>query len=288
MNLNNLLLKHTEQELASLGAKGRLLLREQASKNKDLESLLDIATYRFAHGASGLYISLLPEMFFLYGRSRRVEQLQELLREYNFALFGLPDSCLNRAKAMLSIGLSYPNLDKRALDFLEELWCDSEAFEWMDIIMYDCESLPRKLNRFDKNLLNNRTVDFSEELIIAIWECFEYNKDEENEDEPYYYDRKTNQIGKKDWTYLGKGEFVIENDKHYNEVNQFITDKFGESLAIEIAQELIFGTDSVEEFRNSTLFTVTPQDVYDACRDSDKAKQIAEWFSKDFLNRCNQ
>ena len=288
MSMKRFLVKHTEQELDSLGVEGRLSLREQASKDKDLESLLDIATYRFVYGAAGMYISLLPEMFFLYGRAKRVEQLKGLLHKYSFAVFGLPETCLSRAEDMLYIGLDYPNLDKIALDYLEELWCDSEAFEWMDIIMYDSERLPRKLNRFDKTLLNNRCTDFSEELIIAIWKCFEYNKEEENEDEPYYYDRKTNKIGKKDWTLIGKGEFVIENDKHYHEVNQYITDTFGEHFAREIANELIFGTNSIEEFQNSNLLTVTPQDVYNACCDSEKGKLIAEWFCKDFLTRCNK
>jgi len=288
MNKDKYLIKLSTAYLESLSVEELLALRQQVSQQGDLDALCDIATFRFINGSITVVADILPEMCFLYGKSHRLQALQGLLKEYNFTLALAPQSCIETAKTMLYIGLDYPNLDEDALSYLEALWCDSGSYEWMDIIMYDVDKLPRKLRRFEKSLLGLKQEEFSEQLIIAIWECFERNKKSENEDEPFFFDRKTNKIGKKPWWRLGKNEFVIENDKQYNEVNKYISDTFGREMAYKVAKNLMFSAASVEEFQNSPYHTVSPQNVYDACDDKGAATKIAEWFCLEFLRRCNQ
>jgi len=288
MNTDKYLVKLSTAYLESLSLEELLALRLRSSQERDLNALCDIATFRFIKGGLAVISKILPEMCFLYGKSHRVQALQSLFKEYNFVLSLAPQGCIEIAKSMLYIGLDYPILDEEALSYLESLWCDSGSYEWMDIIMYDVEKLPRKLRRFEKSLLEIKQKEFSKQLIVAIWECFESNKESENEDEPYYYDKKTNKIGKKSWWRLGKDEFVIENDKHYNEVNKYISETFGSEMAYKVAKALMFSADSVEEFQNSSYHTVSPQDVYDACDDKAAAAKMAEWFCLDFLRRCNQ
>ena len=169
MDIQKYMLKHSELELKNLGVQGRFDLRKNASDNEDLDTLQDVATYRFVNGSVAIYIDLLPELAYLYGKAKRVNDLKALFNDYSWAMFGVPQSCIEKTNNMFAIGYTFPYLNENQLDYLEDLWCDSSSFEWMDIIMYDSYMLPRKLNRFDKSQLEIVHTEFSDEFLYEIY-----------------------------------------------------------------------------------------------------------------------
>lgn len=291
MNIQKYLLKHSELELRNLGVHGRFDLRQEASDNRDLDTLMDVATYRFANGAMAIYIELLPELAFLYGRAKRMNDLKTLFNEFSFALFGLPQSCVKMTNNMFGIGYNYPNLNDAQLNYLEKLWCDSNSFEWMDIVMYDSEQLPRKLNRFDKSILERVNTDFSDEFLYKIYELFDEDKGEY--DVPCY-DRKTNKIIRKDFVDIGRGEFIIDYEGTYDRVNKHLTEEYGEECANFFANILMNKSifDDIEEFKTSDFVVIHPGSIIEKAplyfKDSKEIENLKKWFAEDFLRECNQ
>ena len=281
--------KHKEDDFSSLDYKSLQTLRENASEDGDLILLLDIATYRFLHGCDAEYIYLLPEMFYLYGKANKLDELRELLDEYGWTLMTLPPSCVQKAQNMLLIGTEFPYLSEAELTYLEELWCDSNSFEWMDVIMYDSYLLPRVLNRFDKSLLNQVHTDFSDAFLLQVYDCFDVNEGEPSR--LYCYDKKTNTIIEKEFELLGEDEYVIHNSKRYNEMNDYLTHQYGDECADFFAQNLMFLTEDVEEFKKSTFCSVSPMRVIEVAEQYFKNKEdvlnLKKWFAYDFLYRCN-
>lgn len=289
MSINRFLSVYTEEEIKAMGVQGYFDLRSKASKEEDLDTLLDIAFYRFYHGSDATNIDLLPELFYLCGKAQKVQQLQELLNEYGWALMTLPQDCIQRAKIMLALGLKFPNYNDMELNFLESIWCESNSYEMMDIIMYDEYLLPRSLKKFDKESLNKIHTDFSDEFLLKIYELFEVNEEEQNN--PYCYDRKINDIRQIKWDKLGRGEYPIENSKSYNEMHNHLLETYGEECAHYFAEKLCFQMMSVEEFKESTFCSVNPWQVIrvaeDYFEDESKIIDLKKWFASDYLYTCN-
>ena len=314
MDNRNFFLKYSEQYINTLSIADMFALREKASKNGDILTLLDIATYRYLHGSTGIYMNLLPELFYLYGKTCRISELKILIEKYNmaFSLFGLPDSCMQKAKKMLEIGCVFPYLNEEELQYLEATWCDSNSFEWMDIIMYDSYRLPRQLKRFDKSKLNQVHDNFSDDFLIQVYECFESN--EGNPNFLLCYDKKSNNIIVKKYDFLGKDEYVIENQKEYKDVNDYLTGKYGKKCADYFAKKLtmitmgselnlisLFGgnksqmvkeeqitDDKIEETKNICFSPMTIIEIAESYfDDKHEIVNLKKWFANDFLYRCN-
>lgn len=291
MNIQKYLKKHSEVELKDIGVQGRFDLRQNASDNEDLDTLLDVATYRFANGSVAIYIDLLPELAFLYGKAKRLNDLKALFNEYSFALFGVPQSCIEKANNMFAIGYTYPYLNESQLSYLEDLWCDSSSFEWMDIIMYDSYLLPRKLNRFDKSQLEIVHTEFSDEFLYEIYNLFDEEKEEY--DLPCY-DRKTNSIIRKDYAEIGRGEYVIDYSGTYDIVNKHLTEEYGLECANFFANLFMkqFYYDDVEKFKACNFVIVPPSLLVEKAhlffKDGKDIENLKKWFALDFLRKCNQ
>jgi hypothetical protein len=291
MNIQKYLIKHSEVELKDLGVNGRFELRKNASENEDLDTLLDVATYRFANGSVAIYIDLLPELAFLYGKAKRLIELKALFKEFTFALIGVPQSCIEKTNNMFTIGYTFPYLNESQLNYLEKLWCDSCSFEWMDIIMYDSYLLPRKLNRFDKSQLEIVNTEFSDDFLYEIYNLFDEEKDEFHLP---CYDRKTNSIIRKDYADVGRGEFIIDYSEKYNKVNKHLTEEYGMECADFFANLFMkdFSFDDIEEFKLCNYVIVPPSLFIEKAhlyfKDSKDIENLKKWFALDFLQKCNQ
>lgn len=291
MNIQKYLIKHSELELKDLGVQGRFDLRQNASNNEDLDTLLDVATYRFATGSVAIYIDLLPELAFLYGKAKRLNDLKDLFKDFTFALIGVPQSCIEKTNNMFTIGYAYPYLNEGQLNYLEELWCDSSSFEWMDIIMYDSYLLPRKLNKFDKSQLENVHTEFSDEFLNEIYNLFDEEKEEYNLP---CYDRKSNSIIRKDYADVGRGEYVIDYSGTYDKVNKHLTEEYGEECANYFANIFMkqFYYDDIEKFKACNFVIVPPSLFIEKAhlffKESKDIENLKKWFALVFLRKCNQ
>lgn len=291
MDIQKYMLKHSELELKNLGVQGRFDLRKNASDNEDLDTLQDVATYRFVNGSVAICIDLLPELAYLYGKAKRVNDLKALFNDYSWALFVVPQSCIEKTNNMFAIGYTFPYLNENQLDYLEELWCDSSSFEWMDIIMYDSYLLPRKLNRFDKSQLEIVHTEFSDEFLYEIYNLFDEDKDEY--DLPCY-DRKSNSIIRKDYEDIGRGEYVIDYSGTYAQVSKHLTEEYGEECANYFAKLFMgqFYFEDIEKFKACNYVIVPPSLFIDKARlyfkGGNDIENLKKWFAKDFLQKCNE
>lgn len=190
---------------------------------------------------------------------------------------------------MFLIGTMFPYLSETELTYLEKLWCDSNSFKWMYIVMYDSYLLPRELRRFDKSLLNQVHTNFSDAFLMQVYDCFDVN--EGNPSRYYCYDKKTNTIIKKEYELLGEDEYMIDNSKQYNEMNDYLTQQYGDECADFFARKLMFCTEDVEEFKKSTICSVSPISVIEVAEQYFQNKEdiidLKKWFAYDFLYRCN-
>lgn len=287
MEIDKYLHKHTEQEIHDLGVKGYYALRQTASEECDFDTLLDIAVYRFWHGSS---VDVLEELFYLFGKTGYILGFHNFMKECSWAMFRIPQEVINRAQKLLPIGIKYPNLSDEELDFLEQLWCGSSSFEWMDIVMCDSDLLPRRLNRFDKSLLERYYNQWDDAFLLKVYDYFERN---ENLDDNYFcYDRKVNNIIRRNYEDVGHGEYVIDNSKDYKQLDDYLLQTYGEEVAEFFAQELLqMVGDNIEKFRRSTSISVRPEQIVSVAEDyfidPEEIRNIKLWLAKDFLVRCN-
>lgn len=286
MELDSFLHKHTEKEFRSFGVDGYFSLRKQASKERDFETLLDIALYRFLYGSSA---NVIEELFYLYGKTGYILGFNKFMNEYSWALLSVPYDCMKRAKRLFLIGVKFPTLSEEELSFLESLWCSSSSFEWMDVIMSDSELLPRTLKRFDKSQLKRFYHDWSEDFLLKVYRCFDKN---ENINHNFFcYDRKTNSIIRKDYEELGAGEFIISDSKVYKEINEYLEKTYGIEVADYFARELMYFEEDIEKFKCSTICSVRPEKVVSVAEkyfdDSEEVRSIKLWYARDYLEKCN-
>ena len=194
---------------------------------------------------------------------------------------------------MLEIGYKYPYLDDSELDYLESLWCDSNSFEWMDIIMYDSYKLPRLLKKFDESLIKKVNTDFSDDLLYKIYDLFEEDKNDNNLP---FYDRKTNAIIRKAYKKKERGEYVIDYTATYDVVNNHIMEQYGKDCADYFATQLMkkysyFNINDIEKFKSCTYLLIPPSEFIKVAslyfKDENEINNLKKWFARDYLQKCN-
>lgn len=109
-------------------------LKDKYSKDGDLESLLELAKYRFGRGSIAMHKSIFPELSFLYGVMHRVDELQSFLKENWLPLTMLPENHKKFAMNMAEFGFKYPQIEASDSEYIDKMLKDPEFQETMDAI----------------------------------------------------------------------------------------------------------------------------------------------------------
>lgn len=280
-----------ESQLAKMDVEERFRFRRLCADNRDIESLLVIAKYRFIKGSTGTNESNLPEMCYYYGRLHRVEELGEFLKEKNHYLFMLSKSCKELAQNLLNIGVKFPYLNEGEISFLEERYCNSKTFELFDIIMFDCDLLPRPIKKFDKESLNKSNTEFSRDFIMQIYDCFSKNKGFDNGySQLYVYNRIQNRIVRMKYEDIGLGEYCVIQPIFSNELWNLMMEKFGEKCADSFVKRLSVDEDW-EDLKNSDFYLLDIDEIEDLAvqyfNDSSKVEDLKAEVALFWLKKMN-
>jgi len=278
-----------ESQFARMKVEELFHLRRRCAENRDIEGLLSIAKYRFIKGSMATNVNNLPEMCYYYGRLHRVEELKELLQEKSFYLFGMPESCIELAQHLIYLGDKFPYLHEEEISYLETKYCDSKTFELFDIIMFDCELLPRPIKKFDKESLNRNNKDFSKQFLINVYNCFSKNDEMMGGHEDLYvYSRIHNKIIRKEYSELGLGEYCIIQPILSKEFWTLMQELYDDRCADLFLQKL-FHDDDWEKYRDSNTYLVNAKEIEGIAKEyfSDlsqvenvKAQVASQWLKK--------
>ena len=168
----------------------------------------------------------------------------------------LPESCKELAQNLLNIGYKFPNLNESEISYLEENYCDSKTFELFDIIMFDSDLLPRQIKKLNKESLNKKNTDFSNEFLMEIYNCFLKNDSlDGNYDDYYVYNRIDNNIIRKQYEDTGLVDYIISDPIRSNELWSLMKEEYGEECADYFAQQLSFDEDWIA-FKNADFYVL--------------------------------
>jgi len=263
----------TESQLGKMSVRERFQLRRECAENRDIESLLTIVKFLFIRGAAATNESNLPEMCYYYGRLHRAEELQEFLKENDSNLFMLPKSSKELAQNLLNIGVKFPHLNESEIQYLEDKYCDSKTFELFDIIMFDCNRLPRPIKKFNKESLNSENKDFSREFLLQVYAYFSANEElDGNYDKLYVYSRIENKIIRKEYAHLALGEYCIEQPIYSNEFWGLMQEHYGKQHADSFFRQL-FDDQHLEKSKTSNSYLLYAENI----------EEVAENYFKDSL-----
>ena len=137
--------RYTEDEIKKMSVRERHAECSKCSKAKNLGGLIDFYTYFLYHGGQATNEYVIPGLAYLYGRAKDVEKLNKILTKYSFCLWELSQRSKEVTQSLLEIGLSYPYISNKQIDYLESLYNDPKYCEMMDDILYDKEKMPRKI-----------------------------------------------------------------------------------------------------------------------------------------------
>lgn len=284
-------LKVEESELENLSVEELFKLRRKCAENRDLESLLTIAKWRFINGSAATNESNLPEMCYYFGRLHRVKELKSFLEEKSFYLFMLPESCKVLGQNLLNIGLRFPDLSEEEVSYLEQNYCDPKTFELFDIIMFDKDLLPRNIQKFDKELLNRKNTDFSDHFLIRVFKYFSENEElDDGYSEMYVYSRISNEIIRKKYEDTGLGEYCIVQPIKSNQFWSLIEKRFGAKCADDMIKELSFD-DNWEDLKTHDFYLLNSESIEQVAnnyfRDQVKTDEIKILVAKHWLDEIN-
>lgn len=222
----------SQSQIEKMSIKEIFEYRRKSAENGDIKSLLSIAKYRLLRGSPATAMDILPELFYYYGRLHCIEELKLFISENRTILNSLPQSCLILAQNLAYIGVKFPFLEEKDISYLEEHYSNPKTFELFDIIMFDCDKLPRPINKFNKDLLNRQNTEFPRDFLIQVYDCFSKNNElDDSYDSLFVYSRIENSIIRKEYENIGLGEYCIMQPAISNEFYQLMIDLYGEECA---------------------------------------------------------
>jgi hypothetical protein len=239
-----------QKSLAALSLEDINTKKQEFISIGDLQGLKEIMKYKFINGSAAVNEYVLPEMSYYFGRLHATEELMEFITGKEFYLDMLPHDCKLLAENLMNVGYFFPDLSNELLDYLEEKYCDRKTFEIIDNIMFDAHLLPRKLKKFDKDLLKSKNNEFTDDLCFDLYDAFSKNLDlDYSFDDFFVYDKIENQIIKINPEQCGQGQYVVSMPISSNEFWSLINQEFNENTADTIIKKLCFG-EPWEDFKN--------------------------------------
>lgn len=197
--------------------------------------------YKFINGSAAVNEYVLPEMSYYFGRLHATEELMEFITGKEFYLDMLPHDCKLLAKNLINFGYFFPNLNNELLDYLEEKYCDRKTFEIINNIMFDAHLLPRKLKKFDENLLKSKNNEFTDSLCFEFYEAFSKNQElVYSYNDFFVYDKIENKIIKINPEKARQGQYVIDMPLSSKDFRILINQEFDEMTADSIIKKLSF------------------------------------------------
>jgi|TARA_Y100001954_G_C15779905_1_gene589221 hypothetical protein len=239
-----------QTSLAGLSSEDINAKKQEFISLGDLQGLKEIMKYKFINGSAAVNEYVLPEMSYYFGRLHAAEELMEFITGKEFYLLMLPNDCKLLAEKLMNIGYLFPNLNSELLDYLEEKYCDRKTFEIIDNIMFDAHLLPRKLKKFDKELLKIKNNEFSDNLCFEVYEAFSKNQELDYScDDFFVYDKIENKIIKINPEKTGQGQYVIDMPLSSKDFWILLNQEFDEMTADNIIKKLCFD-EPWEDFKN--------------------------------------
>lgn len=215
-------------------------LRRQCAKSKDLDSLFKISIMSFNKWPL-IDECIFPEICYYFGRLNRQNEISDFFKGKECYVREIPKWSIDLGKALLGIGQKFPNLNEFEVSFLEKGYSNVRTYPLFDIIMFDCELLPRKIMRLNSDILNIRNSDFTRDLLILIYDCFIANNNIEAEntgEDVYVYSRTNNSVTQKKEDFIGVGEYYIDSILVTNKLWRLVDSAFEEKHANELIKYL--------------------------------------------------
>lgn len=287
-------MKYSEEQLKDLRYNQIRDMQKQAVSDKDMEALLSLVIHRFKHGSDATNEYNIPEMAYYFGRYHDVEGYNAIMNEYSWALMFMPRNVFETAKNLFLIGMKFPCLSESEMRYLDKLYSDNKTCEIMENIMFDEELLPRPLKKFNRDALSKKHTDFSNDLLDAIYECFEKNEDNDGYEPMYMYYRPENRIIRKNYQDGGLGDFVISYSNTGDRIYKYLCELFNHDVAMTFLNAIYPKSlcKSAEEFANTNFVSISIDSVIDFAKeyfsDPTEVLKIKRAIAKAFLDNCNE
>lgn len=226
-------------DISRLTLEEKWALKQKYADDWDFEGLYEIVKHDFIHGSLATIEFDLPELAFLGGRVDRVEDFLSTFQKQRMFLFGLPEETFQMAQMMLNIGVNYPYLSEKELDYLEEIASSPSTCEICKYILADKERLPRHINVFDLKTLNNKKDNPDSAFLLKAYSYSLQNEDlDQDEDSLFVYDRTNDVFIRRKYNNLVYGEFIVDCSTRSQHLHSMLKDKFGSDFAEFSAKEL--------------------------------------------------
>lgn len=200
---------------------------------KNLEGLFNLALFNWETlNATRTPNESFPEICYYFGRLRKVEELSSFFQKFSLTVNFLSTETLEMGQELFEIGFRFPNLNESDMYYLEGLYTDSRTYQFMKFLMFDEDRLPRTLLKYDTTKLKIKNTEFSEELLLKVFECFEINEENENTyNDCLVYSRELNDVIEKSYSQISIDEFYIsEYSINYKTCLKICSDIFNEKI----------------------------------------------------------
>jgi hypothetical protein len=270
-------------------------VRLEYLKDRNLEGLLNVALLKWKNlGCLETCNDYFPEICYYFGRLHDIEEFSSFLREHSFIVNSLPYETVEMGKALSDIGHKFPFLEESDLCYLESLYTDSRIYQFMKYMMFDEDRLPRSLDKYDLSKLCIKNTDFSEELLLEVFDCFELNDGiDETWDDCYVYNRELNEVIEKPYGQISLTESYISSYTNYKKCIEICIEIYGEKIEeklIEIINSDYSHLGGVSPNQNLTpnslLRYVMEVDLLET-KDETKLNELKKAISLDWLAKVN-
>lgn len=251
----------SSSQLAGMRVKEISILKKRCIEEQDVLSLLNIEKHYFSKGAAASNEYHFPAMCYYYGRLQQGKELQEYLKDKDYHILVLSDSCKELAQNLLKIGNAFPHLSVEALAYLDDKYSDPATFEVLDYIMFDSNLLSRPIKKFDIRLLKTVNSNFSRDFLLLIYSCFLKNEELDlGYDDIFVYSRITNQVISKTYQKVGLGEICIIQPIHSNELCSILNERYGSECVDYFARHFT-DEENMKDFINSDFYSLTAESI---------------------------
>lgn len=293
--------RYSEAEIKAMSVEERHNICTKCSKSKNLYGLIDFYTYFFKHGGMETNEYYVPAMSYLYIRGGMISELEKILNQYSVFVMQLSPESRNITDTLMRIAIDYPQLSTNQMDFLESLLNNPKYCVVLDDILFDREKLPRAIFGITKNELEKTYDNFSNNLLQRTFNCMILNtkaqiaKDDEYT-EYYVYERRNNEIIRKQYRHVGTGEFVISGTIDTKSLSEFISENFNESCSAYFLNEILKIKPwyrDIEKLTKLDRFYLDWYEVLDIAKnyfanDISKITMIKEYLALHFLQKVNK
>ena len=207
---------------------------------------LDISIFRFFRDNKTPLHYLVANMCYWYGKTKKEEELIQLLIENGTKLSRLSKPSIELAQRMFKLGKSFPYWTKFDIQYIEKVWRLPKAFMWVDPIMYESYAIDRifvvglvgdsifEIDTPGYKAFKKEPIQYPRSLLSRVIKGFKYNM------EPDFrplYNRKTNKVS----FYLpendvSKDDYSFDFWIEYKDFNKFLTETYGDRCAYVVAE----------------------------------------------------